>query len=70
MIETKAASSMGDAEMLAKQEAGVQWCRNATDYSVKHGGRAWRYLLIPHDVIAENRTLEGLAAEYCSTSGG
>jgi type III restriction enzyme len=29
-----------------------------------HGGKPWRYLLIPHDEIAENKTLAGLAARF------
>lgn len=27
-------------------------------------GKPWRYVLIPHDEIAENITLEGLAARF------
>lgn len=27
------------------------------------GGKPWRYLLIPHDAIAENHTLAGLAMQ-------
>jgi type III restriction enzyme len=64
MIETKAASAMGDAEVLAKRDAGANWCEHATDYALKHGGKPWRYLLIPHDVVAENMTLAGLADKY------
>jgi type III restriction enzyme len=26
----------------------------------QNGGKPWRYVLIPHDAIAENITLEGL----------
>jgi type III restriction enzyme len=28
------------------------------------GGKPWRYVLIPHDAIAENLTLDGLAARF------
>ncbi len=28
------------------------------------GGKAWRYVLMPHDAIAENATLSGLATRY------
>lgn len=27
-------------------------------------GKPWRYVLIPHDEIAESITLEGLAAQF------
>jgi type III restriction enzyme len=64
MIETKAASSMGDADVLAKRDAGSQWCKHASDYSARHGGKPWKYVLVPHDSVAENMTLAGLVARY------
>ena len=64
MVETKRRSCLQDADVLAKRDAGVQWSRHASDYAAKHGGKPWRYLLIPHDVVAENMTLEGLAEQY------
>lgn len=67
MIETKAASNMKDPEVLAKRETGLKWCQQASDYSQKTGGKPWRYLLIPHDIIAENKTLNGLADLYEAT---
>jgi type III restriction enzyme len=60
MLEPKMSSQMNDPEVLAKKEVAVRWCQQASDYMQKHGGKPWRYVLIPHDVIAENRTLEGL----------
>ncbi len=68
MIETKAASSMTDADVVAKRDAGVKWCANASDYARLHGGKPWLYLLIPHDVVAENMTLNGLAGQYAVRS--
>ena len=31
-------------------------------------GKPWRYLLIPHDAIADNMTLDGLAKTYTFTA--
>ncbi|WP_155834705.1 hypothetical protein [Leptolyngbya sp. PCC 6406] len=42
----------------------VAWCQHASDYMQQHGGKLWRYVLIPHDAIAENMTLTGLANRY------
>ncbi len=53
---------MNDAEVLAKRAVAVNWCRQATDHAATCGSKPWRYLLIPHDIIAENMTLAGLAA--------
>ncbi len=33
-------------------------------HAAQHGGKPWRYLVIPHDQIEANRTLSGLAAAY------
>ncbi len=64
MLEPKRKSEMDDPVVQAKKLAAVQWCGHATDYNQKHGGKAWKYLLIPHDAVAENMTLEGLAKQF------
>jgi type III restriction enzyme len=62
MLEPKASNQMNDPEVLAKRDAAETWCERATAHTVAHGGKPWTYLLIPHDVIAENMTIEGLSA--------
>ncbi len=62
MLEPKARNQMTDADVLAKRDAAVKWCRQASDHAATHGGKPWVYALIPHDLIDENMTLEGLAA--------
>jgi type III restriction enzyme len=64
MIESKASNQMTDLEVLAKRDAAISWCKHASDYARAHGGKTWTYHLIPHDVIAENMTLEGLAKRH------
>ncbi|MFA5258262.1 MAG: hypothetical protein WC360_08930, partial [Opitutales bacterium] len=64
MLEPKARNDMEDPEVQTKKNAAVIWCKHASDHNAKHGGKPWRYLLIPHDAIAENMTLKGLAAQY------
>ena len=54
MVETKSQAEMKDAIVLAKADAAVKWCENAGEYLLKNGGKAWKYLLIPHDEIKEN----------------
>ena len=65
MCETKARNEMNGHEVLAKREAAEQWCQNASDHSLSNGGKPWKYVLIPHDIIAANMTLEGLV-KLCS----
>lgn len=67
MLEAKARNEMTDAEVLAKKEAAVIWCSRATQHTVANGGKPWKYVLIPHDAIAENMTLTGLVSQFGTT---
>ena len=64
IIETKAAKDMEDAGVKAKAEAAVTWCKNASEYSVAQGGKPWKYLLVPHDVVAHNATVTALVGRF------
>jgi len=64
LCEPKRASEMDDPEVLAKAKAAVAWCNHATEHELAHGGKSWSYLLIPHDEISANKTLQGLTAAY------
>ena len=44
--------------------AAVEWCGYASDHERRHGGKPWRYVLIPHDAVEANRTLAGLTAQF------
>lgn len=69
LCEPKRASEMNDPEVLAKANAAETWCRYATEHARTHNGKPWTYLLIPHDGIADNMTLRGLAARYTYQGG-
>ena len=64
MLEPKARNEMEDAEVLAKRDSAVTYCSRASQHSATTGGKPWKYLLIPHDEIAENMTLAGLASRF------
>ena len=64
MLELKMRKEMEDGEVLAKKDSAVRWCQHASDHAAKNGGRPWRYLLIPHDAIAENMSIKKLAAQF------
>jgi type III restriction enzyme len=64
MLEPKARNEMDDATVLTKKEVAEKWCQNASDYAAKHDGKPWKYLLIPHDTIAENMTIAGLETRF------
>jgi type III restriction enzyme len=57
MVETKAKTDMEAPDVQAKADAARRWCSHASDYALEQGTKAWRYLLIPHDEVKEDRKL-------------
>jgi type III restriction enzyme len=57
MCETKARNEMGTDEVQAKAEAGALWCKHASDHARTHGAKPWKYLLVPHDAVTEDKRL-------------
>jgi hypothetical protein len=49
------------AALDGRREAAIRWCKHASDHAATCAGKPWRYTLIPHDTIAENMSLAGLA---------
>jgi type III restriction enzyme len=61
MLEPKAKNELDDPIVQEKKRVAETWCHNASHYAAQHGGKPWKYALIPHDKIADNMTLEVLA---------
>jgi len=59
IIETKKSMDLELDDVKAKTLAAVEWCKYASAYSQQHGGKPWKYILIPHDQVAVNKTLGG-----------
>ena len=66
MLEPKASNQMHDPVVLSKKEAALKWCAHASDYARDHGGKPWRYSLIPHNEIVVNVTLDALVQRFGS----
>lgn len=64
MIETKKKKEMDEPIVLAKAEVAVEWCKNASNHLLKNDGKAWKYLLIPHDEVKEHNTLASYVQKY------
>jgi type III restriction enzyme len=64
ICEPKGADRMQDPVVLAKARAAATWCKHATEHEKANHGKPWRYLLIRHDAIADNMTLDGLAKQF------
>jgi len=50
--------------VLRKKLATVRWCQFATQHAIANNGKPWHYLLIPHDQIASNLSLDYLKTEF------
>jgi len=57
VVETRARNDLGSDEVKAKAFAGALWCKNATKHAETTGAKPWRYLLVPHDVVTEDKRL-------------
>lgn len=68
MLEPKASNQMNDPVTLAKKESAFKWCANASTHAATYHGKPWRYVLIPHDAVADNMTLSGLVSQFGTSS--
>lgn len=57
MVETKARADINTHEVQAKAAAAARWCKHASDHAATVGTKPWKYLLLPHDEIAESKRL-------------
>lgn len=57
MAETKARNDLNTPEVQAKASAAARWCKHASNYSGEVGTKPWKYVLLPHDEIAESKRL-------------
>jgi len=69
MVETKStqhrnADGSWNEEVSEKKKAGIKWCANASQHQKNHGGKAWKYLLIPHDEVKEQNKLSDFIQQF------
>ncbi|MBK8277060.1 MAG: hypothetical protein IPK92_14875, partial [Nitrospira sp.] len=62
----KAKNEMTTPEVLAKKDAAIIWCTRATTHALSNGGKPWKYVLIPHDMVDQNMTLAGLVKQFAT----
>ncbi|WP_366942984.1 DEAD/DEAH box helicase family protein [uncultured Cocleimonas sp.] len=64
LIEPKRSDEVNDEIVQAKKRAAERWCSYANEHARQIGGKQWKYLLIPHNEILSNSSLEGLIARF------
>jgi type III restriction enzyme len=61
MIETKAENQINSPEVQSKKKAAEAWCGYASEHNARNKGKPWKYLLISHESVKENMTLDHYA---------
>ena len=64
MVETKAATNVSTDEVQQKKAAAEEYCRHASEFTAENGGKQWRYILLPHDVVDRTASFEYLIATH------
>ena len=64
MLEPKRSDQVHTAEVQAKKEAAERYCKYASEYTAAHGGKSWKYGLVPHDAVTRTNSLAFLAGRF------
>ena len=64
MVEPKSKDKMLDADVIAKKDAALTYCKYATEFNIENNAKPWYYLLIPHDEITKTTSLEFLINKF------
>lgn len=64
LIETKKENDISTDEVQSKAKAALLYCKNATEFTTANGGKPWKYVLLPHDSVKLNMSLDYLVKQY------
>jgi len=68
IVEIKAKNEMADPVVQAKAKAARKWIHHANEHARDTGGKAWTYVLIPHDAVLPSATLGSLVSAYAQAA--
>ena len=64
LVETKKEKDIPTEEVQSKAKAALEYCKNATDYTMQNGGKPWIYALLPYDSVKLNMSFDYLMKQY------
>lgn len=64
MIEVKRSDQTEEESVLAKKHAAEKYCRYASEYTTANEGKAWKYLILPHNEVSRTVSLEYLVSKF------
>jgi type III restriction enzyme len=62
LLEPKASNEVASEDVQAKAQAALKYCNYATEYTAEHGGKPWKYVLIPHDQVTKTSSFKGVVS--------
>lgn len=64
LVEVKGEDKLGDPDVIAKKERGIQYCEVATRWGKANGYKEWRYLFIPSKQVMPSSSFKQLADRF------
>ena len=64
LVETKKEKDVDSSDVQEKARAAVQYCAHATEFTTRNGGKPWKYILIPHNAVKINMSVDNLVKAY------
>lgn len=64
LVETKKERDVDSSDVQEKARAAVQYCAHATKFTIRNGGKPWKYILIPHNAVKINMSVDNLVKAY------
>jgi len=62
LLEVKRADQLQTDEVINKKRAAIKYCENANQFIAQHGGKLWRYILIPDSDIQTTKSFKGVTS--------
>lgn len=64
LVEVKGEDKINNADVIAKKERAVEYCKIASTWAKSNGYKEWKYLFIPSQEIKENYSLAMLTEKF------
>lgn len=64
LVETKKEADIDTRDVQEKAKAALWYCKHATEFTTRNGGKPWKYILIPHGMVQLNMSFRHLMEQY------
>ncbi|MBF0405454.1 MAG: DEAD/DEAH box helicase family protein [Nitrospirae bacterium] len=64
MVETKKEVDIETSDVKEKAAAALEYCKHASEFTIKNGGKPWQYALIPHTDVSFYKSFDALMKRF------